>query len=277
MTLPIFRAGDDPGPSFREVLRRSGGRGPDRLAAGGPAVPVGPVGTEIAHGTTTLALRYADGVLMAADRRATAGGLISRRTVEKIFPADRHSGVAIAGALGPALEMVKLFQLQLGHYEKVEGTELSLEGKANQLGQMVRDHLPAARQGFVVVPLFAGFDVRRGIGRLFEYDVTGGRYEEQDFAATGSGSLHAGMAIKVGFRPGLDLTAVADLAVRALFEAADEDSATGGPDPVRGIYPLLATITADGFRYLDESLVAERFAAQVAQAQLARTNGPTAP
>ncbi|HEY8523939.1 MAG TPA: proteasome subunit beta [Acidimicrobiales bacterium] len=256
MTLPTFRADDDPGPSFLEVLRRAG-HGPfDRvLAAEREAGPV------VAHGTTTLAIRYADGVLMAGDRRATAGGLIARRTVEKIFPADRHSGVAIAGSLGPALEMIKLFQLQLEHYEKVENTELSLDGKANQLSQMVRAHLPAAQQGFVVVPLFAGYDQRRRIGRLFEFDVTGGRYEEQDFAATGSGSLHAGTVVKIGYRPGLDLTGVVDLAVRALFEAADEDAATGGPDPIRGIYPQLATITADGFAYLEESLVAERFAA----------------
>jgi proteasome beta subunit len=266
VTLPIFRADDDPGPSFVEVLRRSGNGPLDRAVD----VPPGAM-PELAHGTTTIAVRYADGVLMAGDRRATAGGLIARRTVEKIFPADRHSGVAIAGALGPALEMVKLFQLQLEHYEKVENTDLSLEGKANQLSQMVRNHLPAAMQGMAVVPLFAGYDTRKGTGRLFEYDVTGGRYEEQDFAATGSGSLHAGMTVKVGFRPDLGLTEVADLAVEALFQAADEDSATGGPDPVRGIYPLLATITADGFAYLDESVVAERFATRADRRSLPRS------
>jgi proteasome beta subunit len=184
MTLPTFRADDDPGPSFVDVLARAGGA---------PAWAQLPPGTlpEHSHGTTVVAIRYADGVIMAGDRRATSGNLISHRNMEKVFPADRHSGVAIAGAAGPAIEMVKLFQLQLEHYEKVEGAELSLEGKANQLGQMVRSHLPAALQGFVVVPLFAGYDVRRGLGRLFEYDVTGGRYEESDFAATGSGSLHA--------------------------------------------------------------------------------------
>jgi proteasome beta subunit len=256
MTLPNYRAGDDPGPSFVEVLRRAGR--PDTTGPSGPgALP------PLAHGTTVIAVRYADGVLMAGDRRATAGGLISQRSTEKVFPADRHSGVAIAGALGPALEMVKLFQLQLEHYEKVENAELSLEGKANQLGQMVRNHMPAAMQGLAVVPVFAGYDARRSTGRLFEYDVTGGRYEERDFAATGSGSLHAGTVVKVGYRLGLDRTEVVDLVVRALFEAADEDSATGGPDAIRGIYPLLATITADGFEYVDEGFVAERFAALV--------------
>jgi proteasome beta subunit len=237
------------------VLRRSGGE--PRWAD----LPREASQHDVAHGTTVVAIRYADGVVMAGDRRATAGNLISHRTMEKVFPADRHSGVAIAGAAGPAVEMVKLFQLQLEHYEKVEGAELSLEGKANQLGGMVRSHLPAAMQGFVVVPLFAGYDVRRGTGRLFEYDVTGGRYEESDFAATGSGSLHAGTVIKMGFRPGLDRTDAVELAINSLFQAADEDSATGGPDLVRGIYPVIATITVEGFTRLDDDEVAERFRA----------------
>jgi proteasome beta subunit len=255
MTLPTFRADDDPGPSFLEVLRRSGGepRWADLPREAGLH--------DVAHGTTVVAIRYADGVVMAGDRRATAGNLISHRTMEKVFPADRHSGVAIAGAAGPAVEMVKLFQLQLEHYEKVEGAELSLEGKANQLAGMVRSHLPAAMQGFVVVPLFAGYDVRRGTGRLFEYDVTGGRYEESDLAATGSGSLHAGTVVKMGFRPGLDRTDAVELAINSLFQAADEDSATGGPDLVRGIFPVIATITADGFTRLDDDEVSERFRA----------------
>ena len=156
------------------------------------------------HATTCVALRYADGVVMAGDRRATAGNLISHRAMEKVVQADRYSGVAIAGAAGPAMEMIKLFALQLEHYEKVEGSALSLEGKANQLSMMVRGNLPAAMQGMVVVPMFAGYDLRRQVGRLWSYDVTGGRYEELDYVATGSGSLHAGTVIKVGFRDGLD-------------------------------------------------------------------------
>jgi proteasome beta subunit len=257
MTLPFFRAGDDPGPSFLEVLKRAGS---------GPTwahLPREPQPHEITHGTTVAAIRYTDGVVMAGDRRATAGNFISHRSMEKVFPADRHSGVAIAGAAGPAVEMVKLFQLQLEHYEKVEGAELSLEGKANQLGQMVRSHLPAAMQGFAVVPLFAGFDTMRGTGRLFEYDVTGGRYEESDFAATGSGSLHAGTVIKIGYKPNLDRDAAIELAINALFQAADEDAATGGPDLVRGIYPVVATITADGFARVQDDDVARRFQALV--------------
>jgi proteasome beta subunit len=252
MTLPTFRADDDPGPSFLDVLRRAGGAPRWGDLPAGAAPP-------ISHATTVVAIRYADGVVMAGDRRATSGNLIAHRSMEKVFPADRHSGVAIAGAAGPAIEMVKLFQLQLEHYEKVEGAELSLEGKANQLAQMVRGHLPAAMQGFVVVPLFAGFDVRRGVGRLFEYDVTGGRYEESEFAATGSGSLHAGTVVKLGYRSDLSRIEAVDLAINALFQAADEDSATGGPDLVRGIYPVIATITVEGFTRLEDVEVAERF------------------
>jgi proteasome beta subunit len=255
MTFPTFLPGEDPGPSFAELLRRTGHV---------PPVPTAPL-EGVTHGTTVVAVRYADGVVMAGDRRATSGNLISHRTMEKVYPADRHSGVAIAGAAGPAMDMVTLFQLQLEHYEKVEGGELSLEGKANQLSGMVRSHLPAAMQGLAVVPLFAGYDLRRRAGRLFQYDVTGGRYEEGDFASTGSGSLHAGMVVKTGYREGLDRSGTIDLAIRALFQAADEDSATGGPDLVRGIFPTIATITAEGFERVTEAEVADRFRALVDQ------------
>ena len=251
MNLPLFRPQDDPGPSFAELLRRSGFDEPVNVDGTIPA-------SDYRHGTTCVAVRYTEGVLLAGDRRATSGNLISHRTLEKVFPADRHSGVAIAGAAGPAIEMVRLFQLQLEHYEKVEGGPLSLEGKANQLSQMIRGNLPAAMQGMAVVPIFAGFDVGRGEGRLFEFDVTGGRYEEAQHASTGSGSLHAGTVVKLGYRDGLDAGAVTDLAIEALFEAADEDSATGGPDPVRGIYPVVALITADGYSRLDDDELADR-------------------
>ena len=257
MTLPFFEPSDDPGPSFMGLLHRQGFAPPVVEASLEGRLP-------ITHGTTVVAIRYADGAVMAGDRRATSGNLISHRTIEKVFPADRHSGVAIAGAAGPAVEMVKLFQLQLEHYEKVEGTALSLDGKANQLSQMVRNHLPAAMQGLAVVPLFAGYDTRRATGRLFQYDVTGGRYEESNHAATGSGSLHAGTVVKLGWREGLDRGEALDLAISALFQAADEDSATGGPDLVRGIYPTIATITADGFVSVDESEISERFRALLA-------------
>jgi proteasome beta subunit len=253
MAAPPHPFRDDPGSSFLELLRHA-----DLLP---PALDGD--GMALTHGTTVVAIRYADGVVMAGDRRATSGHLISHRAMEKVYPADRHSGVAIAGAAGPAMDMVKLFQLQLEHYEKVEGNELSLEGKANQLSAFVRSHLPAAMQGFAVVPLFAGYDTRRRSGRLFQYDVTGGRYEESNFAATGSGSLHAGTVVKLGYREGLSREETLDLAINALFNAADEDSATGGPDLVRGIYPTMATITDHGFERVEESEVADRFRALV--------------
>ena len=197
---------------------------------------------------------------MAGDRRATAGNLISHRTMEKVVQADRHSGVAIAGTAGPAIEMIRLFQLQLEHYEKVEGSTLSLEGKANQLSTMVRGNLPAAMQGMVVVPIFAGYDTRRGTGRLWDFDATGGRYEERDYVATGSGSLHAGTVIKVGWRADARPRRGGEPGGRALWEAADADSATGGPDMLRGIYPIVATIDADGWQRLDDDDLAQRFA-----------------
>lgn len=249
MTFPFFVPGDDPGPDFVGLLRRVG------LAPEPPSVAI----EGVTHGTTVLAIRYADGVVMAGDRRATSGHLISYRTMEKVFPADRHSGVAIAGAAGPAMDMVKMFQLQLEHYEKLEGNQLSLEGKANQLSTMVKNHLPFALQGMAVVPLFAGFDQRRKVGRLFQYDVTGGRYEERDYGSSGSGSLHAGTVVKMGFREAMAREEAIDLAISGLFQAADEDSATGGPDLVRGIYPTIATITSEGFSRADDDEVAMRF------------------
>src|SRR3954454_15352614 len=205
MAMPFFTPGDDPGANFPELLRRIG-LGVGAAGIGDHAVP---------HATTCVAMRFADGVVMAGDRRATSGNLISHRGMEKVVQADHFSGVAIAGAAGPAMEMIKLFQLQLKHYEKVEGSALSLEGKANQLSMMVRGNLPAAMQGMVVVPIFAGYDLRRRTGRLFAYDVTGGRYEEQDYVATGSGSLHASTVIKVAFRDQLSGDEAIDLACRS--------------------------------------------------------------
>ena len=241
--MPMFSPGDDPGSSLPDLLRRVGLDPFAVPSAGGTERPF-----EVPHATTCVAVKCADGVVMAGDRRATSGNLISHRLMEKVVEADRLSGVAIAGAAGPAMEMIKLFQLQLEHYEKVEGQALSLEGKANQLSMMVRGNLPAAMQGMAVVPLFAGYDLRRKVGRLWDYDVTGGRYEEHDFVATGSGQLHAGTVVKVGWRPGLARDEAVTLACRSLWEAADADSATGGPDVLRRIYPVVATITADGWQ-----------------------------
>jgi proteasome beta subunit len=259
MTFPLFQLSEDPGPSFSGLLARLGHLPPPIDQA------LSSSALEIPHGTTVVASKYTDGVIIAGDRRATSGNLISHRAMEKVFAADRWSGVAIAGAAGPAAEMVKMFQLQLQHYEKVEGRALSLEGKANQLSQMVRGHLPAAMQGLVVVPIFAGFDRRRGYGRLFAYDVTGGRYEEEDFVASGSGSLFARTVIKLGYDAANDQSTALDLMIRALFTAADDDSATGGPDSMRGIYPTVAVITESGYARLDEPDIAERFESVLAE------------
>ena len=236
--IPTFPPGDDPGPDFAALLRRQG------LVPEAPGAPVSSAGP-VPHGTTVVAIRFADGVVMAGDRRATAGSLIASRR--------------IAGAAGPAMEMVKLFQLQLEHYEKVEGWPLSLEGKANQLSGMVRNHLAAAMQGLAVVPLFAGYDTRRRAGRLFQYDITGGRYEENDYATSGSGGLHAATVIKLGFRDALTRAEAVDLALHALVTAADEDAATGGPDVRRNIWPVMATIDAEGFTRLDDTELAARY------------------
>lgn len=274
MTLPSFPLADDPGPSFTGLLARL--QGP---LTGHSVVPAGSIPSpgsgafEVPHGTTVVAARFTDGVIMAGDRRATSGNLISHRTMRKVFSADRWSGVAIAGAAGPALDMVKLFQLQLQHYEKVEGHALSLEGKANQLSQMLKANLPAAMQGMVVVPIFAGFDLHRGYGRLFAYDVTGGRYEEEDFVATGSGSLFARTAIKLGFSLDNSREEAVDVMIRALFTAADDDSATGGPDAMRGIYPIIAVITETGYEEVAEADVAARFETVLAEFGASRRNG----
>jgi proteasome beta subunit len=256
--MPFFDPVLDPGSNFPELLRRVGLGGHQTTGSGDMTI-------DVPHATTCVALRFADGVVMAGDRRATSGNLISHRSMEKVVEADTYSGVAIAGAAGPAMEMIRLFQLQLEHYEKVEGSHLSLEGKANQLSMMVRGNLPAAMQGLVVVPLFAGYDLRRMQGRLWAYDVTGGRYEEREYVAAGSGSLHAGTVVKIGYRTGLSRDEAINLAVRSLWEAADADSATGGPDALRGIYPTVATVTAEGWQAVGDDELAARFEALAAE------------
>lgn len=259
MSLPLFPPNEDPGPSFHALLRKL-----DLAPAQAPQASGQTGSFPITHGTTIVALRYADGVVMAGDRRATAGNIIAQRDVEKVHAADRWSGIAISGAAGFGLELIKQFQLELEHYEKVTGNALSLEGKANMLATMVRSNLGMAMQGFIVVPLFAGYDTRRRIGRIFSYDPTGGRNEERDFDATGSGGRDARTTIKLGWTEGMDKDSAIELAVQSLYEAAEEDSATGGPDAVRGIYPTVATITVAGYEDIPETEVGERFAALIA-------------
>ncbi|NTW38443.1 MAG: proteasome subunit beta [Cellulomonadaceae bacterium] len=209
------------------------------------------------HATTIVALTFDGGVVMAGDRRATAGSMIASRHIEKVFPADEFSAIGIAGTAGLALELVRLFQLELEHYEKIEGTLLSLDGKANRLAMMVRGSLGLAMQGLAVVPLFGGYDLARSVGRIFSYDVTGGRYEETEFHAVGSGSVFARGSLKKLWWPGLNQTDAVRTAVHALVDAADDDSATGGPDATRRIWPVVAVVSKEGYhRVSDEALAA---------------------
>ncbi len=221
-------------------------------------VPTGGLGTipDVPEGTTVLALKYADGVVMAGDRRATSGNIIAHKRVQKVFPADEYSAVAIAGTAGLAIELIRLFQLELEHYEKVEGTRLSLEGKANYLARMVRGHLPLAFQGLAVVPLFCGFDETSGTSALYSFDVVGGRYQEQDYATTGSGGNEARAFLKESYRADLDEDAALRMAVEALVAAAEEDTATGGPDVKRGIFPNVVTVTAGGLSEVGDDRLA---------------------
>ncbi|MEU5838506.1 proteasome subunit beta [Streptomyces diacarni] len=228
------------------------------------------------HGTTIVAATFAGGVVLAGDRRATMGNVIAQRDVEKVFPADEYSAVGIAGTAGLAVEMVKLFQLELEHFEKVEGSTLSLEGKANRLSTMIRSNLGMALQGLAVVPMFAGYDVDRDRGRIFSYDVTGGRSEEYGFAGVGSGSVFARGALKKLYREEMTEEQAATVVLQALYDAADDDSATGGPDLTRRIYPIVATITQDGYRRLGEDEVSG-LAQAVYDGRLQQPNGPQAP
>lgn len=201
---------------------------------------------KVPFATTVLALRCKDGVVMAGDRQATEGFEVSSRRMEKVYQADDYSVIAIAGAAGPCLEMIKLFQVEMEHYHKIEGDTLALDGKANKLAQMVKQNLPAAFQGLIVVPIFAGYDLRLEQGRIFKYDVTGGRYEESQFYATGSGGKEARSTLKKFFKADMSREAAIALAVEALVDAADVDVGTSGPDLARGIYPIVKTVTKDG-------------------------------
>lgn len=229
-------------------------------AAGAPAGGRADTSLDLPHGTTVLALRSRDGVVLAGDRQATMGYQIGSRTIRKVFPAGSHAGVAIAGAAGQAVELVKFFQLSISHYEKLEGIDLSLDGQANMLAQLVRGNFSQAMlSGLLVMPIFAGYDQSAGEGRIFEYDVTGGRYEEHEFVVAGSGAVHARTAVKLSHKPTDSTADTTKHALAALFWAADEDIATAGPDVLRGIYPTMAIVDTDGYRELSEDEVAQLF------------------
>ena len=239
------------------------------------AVPQGHAGDLAPHGTTIVAATFPGGVVMAGDRRATMGNIIAQRDIEKVFPADEYSCVGIAGTAGLAVELVRLFQTELEHYEKIEGMTLSMDGKANRLAGLIRANLGMAMQGLAIVPLFAGYDLAAGQGRIFSYDVTGGRYEETAFHSVGSGSLFARGALKKLYRDDLSETECVTALVQALYDAADDDSATGGPDLTRRIFPVVQVITVEAGRRLADADVAE-IADRVIAGRMNRPDGPAA-
>ena len=257
--------------SFADFLA---GQAPDLLPSR-RALPEGNAAGLAPHGTTIVAATYPGGVVMAGDRRATMGNIIAQRDIEKVFPADEYSAVGIAGTAGLAVEMVRLFQTELEHYEKIEGTTLSMDGKANRLAALIRSNLGMAMQGLAVVPLFAGYDLSAQQGRIFSYDVTGGRYEETAFHSVGSGSLFARGSLKKLYREDLDAEGCVTALVQALYDAADDDSATGGPDMTRRIFPVVSVITGGGFHRLPDDEVAV-IADRVVAARMNRPDGPAA-
>jgi proteasome beta subunit len=230
----------------------------------------------LTHATTIVAVVCDEGVVLASDRRATAGNLISKRDVEKVFRCDQFSAVGIAGVLALGLEFARLFQVELEHYEKMEGRSLSLEGKANRLAAMIRGNLGLAMQGLVVVPILAGYDLDSGAGRIFSYDPTGGPSEEHRFYSIGSGSLFARGAMKKLYTEDMQANEAVLCCLNALYDAADDDSATGGPDMARRIFPVVTTLTGDGFRRLPEAEVAEAVQRVVAD-RMDSPDGPNAP
>jgi proteasome beta subunit len=240
------------------------------------SLPQGSAAELAPHATTIVAATFDGGVVMAGDRRATMGNVIAQRDIEKVFPADEFSCVGIAGTAGLAVEMVRLFQTELEHYEKIEGTTLSIDGKANRLATLIRSNLGMAMQGLAVVPLFAGFDANSGLGRIISYDVTGGRYEEQNFHSVGSGSVFARGSLKKLYRSDFDARSCVTATVQALYDAADDDSATGGPDLTRRIFPVVSVITAEGHRRMSDDDVAA-IADEVVAARMQRPDGPSAP
>jgi proteasome beta subunit len=258
--------------SFTEFL----GQQAPELLPGRRAPPGADLAAEAPHGTTVVATTFSDGVVMAGDRRSTMGNIIAQRDVEKVFPADDFSCVGIAGAAGVAVEMVRLFQLELEHYEKIEGSVLSLDGKANRLSHMIRGNLGMAMQGLAVLPLFAGFDLELNKGRIFSYDVTGGRSEEHTYYSVGSGSLFARGALKKLFRDDLSRDDATTVCVQSLYDAADDDSATGGPDLSRKIFPVVAMVDVNGYSRLADDDVAA-VVTSVVEGRNQRPDGPQAP
>ncbi|HET9896455.1 MAG TPA: proteasome subunit beta [Streptosporangiaceae bacterium] len=262
--------------SFTEFLRsQSPGLLPGWLPGEQGIASVSRLREQVPHGTTIVAVTCADGVVIAGDRRATVGNMIAKRDAEKVFKCDEFSAVGIAGTFSLALAMVRIFQVELEHYEKMEGRSLSLSGKANRLGGMVRGNLGMAMQGFAAIPLFVGYDEASGTGRIFSYDGSGGPHEERRYHSIGSGSPFARGSLKKLYTDDLPASEAVLACVQALYDAADDDSATGGPDLGREIFPIVATVTADGFRQLPEAEAAD-YARRITQERLTSPDGPRA-
>ena len=263
--------------SFADFLTsHSPGLLPGRVQPGGEPAPGGQAIKDLPHGTTIVAATCDGGVVLAGDRRATAGSMIAKRDVEKVFRSDEYSAIGYAGTGSVGIEIIRLFQVELEHYEKMEGRSLSLEGKANRLAWMVRGNLGAAMQGLIVVPLFVGYDEESGHGRIFSYDVAGGPYEEQRFFSIGSGSIFARGSLKKLYVDDMPVRDAVLACVQALYDAADDDSATGGPDLTRHIFPVIATVTSDGYRRLSDA-ESQEIAEQVVQSRMSEPDGPLAP
>ena len=268
LTSEFFRIGSS---SFTEFVSRVA---PDVLPSSRTAAAG--IGDLTPHGTTIVAATFPGGVVVAGDRRATMGNIIAQRDIEKVFAADEFSIIGIAGAAGIAIELVGLFQVELEHYEKIEGAPLSLVGKANRLATMIRLNLGLAMQGLVVVPLFAGWDEASGEGRIFSYDATGGRYEEHAYFSVGSGAVFARGSLKKLYRPDFDVNEAAMAIIQALYDAADDDSATGGPDLTRKIFPVVLAATGDGVQRLSDQQITELID-QLMESRAVRPDGPGAP
>ena len=268
LTSEFFRIGSS---SFTEFASRVA---PDVLPLSRTAAPG--IGDLTPHGTTIVAATFPGGVVVAGDRRATMGNIIAQRDIEKVFAADEFSIIGIAGAAGLAVELVGLFQVELEHYEKIEGAPLSLVGKANRLATMIRLNLGLAMQGLVVVPLFAGWDETTQEGRIFSYDATGGRYEEHAYFSVGSGAVFARGSLKKLYRPDFDAGDASMAVIQALYDAADDDSATGGPDLTRKIFPVVLAATGDGVQRMSDERIAEMIGRLMAS-RAERPDGPGAP
>ena len=253
--------------NFFQILKR---RHPELLATLNASdvvssTPVTESSFRAYEGTTVLAVVYDAGVVLAGDRQATEGYQVGERRIQKVYPVDRHSAIAVAGAAGPCIEMAKLFQVEVEFYEKTEGINLSLEGQANFLSHLVRSNLGLAMQGLIVLPLFAGYDLKRCRGRIFKYDAVGGRYEEGDYYAIGSGGKDARTTLKKRYTPEITRQEALEIVAEALWDAADEDIATGGPDLIRKIFPTLYTITAEGVAEIPERVVEELYRELIAR------------